>query len=127
MLTSFLRSAHLVLTCHSVLPQVNCEVNLSHSGKSDVYVTGYTTHQFMSIDSSDEEGEESSDDEDLALRGAGLANGMPARAAIAQVGLSGSLAYGSDVFSPVHIVAGRIATMVSLPPRAPAILTVCLC
>lgn len=58
--------------------QVNCELTVSHSGKSDVYVTGYTTRQYLSFGtSSDEEGEweSESDEEPLPLAGKQLPNG----------------------------------------------------
>lgn len=59
---------------------VNCEVKLSHSGKSDVYITGYTTRQFLGYDSSDPEDEwaTDSDEEPAELARQQLAmNGQP--------------------------------------------------
>ena len=35
--------------------QVNRQLSISHSGPSDVYLTGYTTHQFLPLDSSFED------------------------------------------------------------------------
>lgn len=69
--------------------QVNCEVTVSHSGKSDVYVTGYTTRQYLSYDSSDLEGDEwesESDEEPAPLATLGLPNGLSPTKAAAQVG-----------------------------------------
>ena len=62
--------------CH----QVNREIRISHSGKSDVYVTGYTTHHFLTYGSSEEEldsGEELSSDEEEVPTAIPLANGAP--------------------------------------------------
>ena len=39
-------------------------MKLSHSGKSDVYITGYTTRQFLGYNSSDPEDEWATDSDE---------------------------------------------------------------
>lgn len=47
---------------------MNRELKISHSGTSDVYLTGYTTHQFLTVESDSSglsESDEEADEEDL--------------------------------------------------------------
>lgn len=50
---------------------VNRELKISHSGSSDVYLTGYTTHQFLTLedDSTSDGGESDSEDEEAQDNG----------------------------------------------------------
>jgi hypothetical protein len=83
------QAAPVSLSSRPEFLQVNCEVKLSHSGKSDVYITGYTTRQFLGYDSSDPEDEwaTDSDEEPAELARQQLAmNGQPGGRSAAKVG-----------------------------------------
>jgi len=49
---------------------VNRELQVSHSGPSDVYLTGYTTHQFLPLEysDSDDEDDDDSDEDGVVMR-----------------------------------------------------------